>query len=106
FELDVAIEVPVGGCLALAGPSGAGKTSVLRIAGGLVRADRRHASCVHEVWLDTDRGVDLAPERRRCGYVFQEYALFAHMRAWQHVAYALRKLERREPRRRVTHGVR
>ena len=101
FALDVALEVPAGSCLALAGPSGAGKTSVLRVVAGLVQPDRGRVSCGEEVWLDTERGIDVAPERRRCGYVFQEYALFAHLRVWQNVAYPLRGLDRAERRRRA-----
>jgi molybdate transport system ATP-binding protein len=101
FALDVALEVPAGTCLALAGPSGAGKTSVLRVVSGLVRPDRGVVRCGEELWLDTARGIDVAPERRRCGYVFQEYALFAHMRAWQNVAYPLRELDRAARRARA-----
>ena len=96
IELDVALEVPAGECLALAGPSGAGKTSVLRIAAGLLRPRTGRVSCGGELWLDTERGVDVAPERRRCGYVFQEYALFPNLRVWQNVAYPLRELPRAE----------
>ena len=101
FTLDVALEVPAGSCLALAGPSGAGKTSVLRVAAGLVHPARGRVTCGDDVWLDTDRGIDVAPEHRRCGYVFQEYALFAHLRAWQNVAYPLRGLDRTERRKRA-----
>jgi molybdate transport system ATP-binding protein len=101
FELDVALEVQAGTCLALAGPSGAGKTSVLRAVAGLLRPDRGLIRCGDEVWLDTERGVFVAPERRRCGYVFQEYALFGHLSAWQNVAYPLRGLGREERRRRA-----
>jgi molybdate transport system ATP-binding protein len=101
FALDVALEVPAGSCLALAGPSGAGKTSVLRVVAGLVRPDRGVVRCGEELWLDTARGIDVAPERRRCGYVFQEYALFAHLRVWQNVAYPLRGLDRAARRRRA-----
>jgi molybdate transport system ATP-binding protein len=101
FALDVALEVPAGTCLALAGPSGAGKTSVLRVVAGLVRPDRGRVACGEEVWLDTGRGVDRAPEHRRCGYVFQEYALFAHLRVWQNVAYPLRGVDRGQRRRRA-----
>jgi molybdate transport system ATP-binding protein len=99
--LDVALEVSAGQCLALAGPSGAGKTSILRVAAGLLRPRDGEVSCGEAVWLDTRRGVDVAPERRGCGYVFQEYALFGHMRAWQNVAYPLRDLPRGERRRRA-----
>jgi molybdate transport system ATP-binding protein len=101
LELDVALRVPPGECLALAGPSGAGKTSVLRIAAGLVRPDRGRVEANGATWLDTGRGVDLPPERRRCGYVFQEYALFPHLSAWQNVAYPLRGVPRAERRRRA-----
>jgi molybdate transport system ATP-binding protein len=98
LELDLTAEVPAGGCLALAGPSGAGKTSVLRVAAGLLRPGRGRVACGERVWLDTGRRIDLPPEERRCGYVFQEYALFPHLSAWQNVAYPLRgsRAERRE----------
>ena len=49
------------------------------------------------MWLDTARGIDVAPERRGCGYVFQEYALFGHLRAWQNVAYPLTRAAARAP---------
>ncbi|MDP2709792.1 MAG: ABC transporter ATP-binding protein [Solirubrobacteraceae bacterium] len=101
FELDAAIEVPAGRCLALAGPSGAGKTSVLRVAAGLVRPERGIVHCGDEVWLDVAAGVCVPPEARRCGYVFQEYALFPHLRAWQNVAYGLAGEPREDRRRRA-----
>jgi molybdate transport system ATP-binding protein len=101
LELDVALSVRAGECLALAGPSGAGKTSILRIIAGLVRPAHGRVLCGDETWLDTERGVSVAPEARRCGYVFQEHALFGHLRAWQNVAYGLRGVPRRERRARA-----
>jgi molybdate transport system ATP-binding protein len=101
LSLDVALETPAGGCLALAGPSGAGKTSLLRIVAGLARPERGRVACGEETWLDTGRDIDLAPEQRHCGYVFQDYALFPHLRAWQNVAYPLSRLARSERRRRA-----
>jgi molybdate transport system ATP-binding protein len=94
LPLDVALEVAPGECLALAGPSGAGKTSVLRVAAGLLRPERGRVEADGEAWLDTERGINVPPERRRCGYVFQEYALFPHLTAWQNVAYPLRGVPR------------
>lgn len=97
LELDLELTVPAGRCLALAGPSGAGKTSALRVAAGLLRPSRGRAACGETVWLDTASGVDLPPERRRCGYVFQDYALFPHLNAWRNVAFAMggRRAEKR-----------
>ncbi len=93
-DLDVALEVPDGGCLALAGPSGAGKTSVLRAVAGLLAPGRGRVVCDGVTWLDTDAGIDVTPERRRCGYVFQDHALFGHLSAWRNVAYGLRGVPR------------
>ena len=101
LTLEVALACPAGECLALAGPSGAGKTSVLRVVAGLLAPERGSVRCGEEVWLDTAGGVDVPPEDRRCGYVFQEHALFPHLSAWQNVAYPLRGVPRRERRARA-----
>ncbi|HEX2413980.1 MAG TPA: ABC transporter ATP-binding protein [Thermoleophilaceae bacterium] len=101
LELDLAVTVEAGECLALAGPSGAGKTSALRIAAGLLRPNAGVVQAGDETWLDTERGIDVPAEERRCGYVFQEYALFPHLSAWQNVAYGLRKVPRKERRGRA-----
>jgi molybdate transport system ATP-binding protein len=101
LDLDVALEVQAGECVALAGPSGAGKTSVLRVAAGLLHPRRGRVEAMGETWLETEAGIDLPPERRRCGYVFQEYALFPHLSAWQNVAYPLRGVPRGERRARA-----
>ncbi len=89
LALDVALTAEPGECLAVAGLSGAGKTSVLRIVAGLLRPDEGTVRCGDAVWLDTARGIDVPPDRRRCGYLFQEHALFPTMSAWRNVAYPL-----------------
>jgi molybdate transport system ATP-binding protein len=94
--LDVELRVEAGETLALAGPSGSGKTSVLRAVAGLLRPDRGRVVCGEEVWLDTGARIDLPPEARGCGYLFQEYALFPHLSAWRNVAYGLPREGRRE----------
>jgi molybdate transport system ATP-binding protein len=96
FELDVALEVTGGACLAVAGPSGAGKTTLLRAIAGLLRPHSGVISCGEDTWLDTARGHFTAAQDRRCGLVFQDYALFPHLTAWRNVAYGLRGTRRRE----------
>jgi molybdate transport system ATP-binding protein len=101
LELKAEFEVPPGDCLALAGPSGAGKSTLLRIIAGLAEPDRGRVDCNDEIWLDTTQRVNVEPERRRCGYVFQDYALFGHLRVWQNIAYPLRGQPRAERRLRA-----
>jgi ABC-type sulfate/molybdate transport systems ATPase subunit len=73
--------------VALVGPSGAGKTTVLRAVAGLRRPDRGRIALAGEPWFDAAAGVDLPPERRSVGLVFQEYALFPHMSVRENVAF-------------------
>ncbi len=90
LELDLAVDIEAGACLALTGPSGAGKTSVLRTIAGLRRPDRGRIECGGATWFDARTREDLPAERRRCGYVFQDYALFPHMTALANVGYGIR----------------
>jgi molybdate transport system ATP-binding protein len=80
FELELRLDVER--TVALVGPSGAGKTSVLRVAAGLVRPPRSRVLYGGEDW------TDLPPERRSVGFVFQDYALFPHLSVRGNVAYA------------------
>jgi molybdate transport system ATP-binding protein len=100
-ELEVALRASEGECLALAGPSGAGKTTILRMIAGTQAPARGWVRCGDEVWLDSQRGVALPPERRRCGYVPQDHGLFPHLAAWRNVAYGLGRMRRSERRRRA-----
>jgi molybdate transport system ATP-binding protein len=63
---------------------------MLRAIAGLLRPAEGRVELGGSVWLDTGRGVDLAPERRGCGFLFQDYALFPRMSAWRNVAYGMR----------------
>ncbi len=89
FDLDLELAVRAGAQLALVGRSGSGKTSMLRAIAGLLSPLEGRVEAAATVWLDTERGVDLAPERRGCGFLFQDYALFPRMSAWRNVAYGI-----------------
>jgi molybdate transport system ATP-binding protein len=65
--------------VALVGPSGAGKTTFLRVIAGLLHPAEGFVAVEDLVLLDTERRIDVAPEHRRVGYLFQEYALFPHL---------------------------
>ena len=86
FRLALALEVGRE-TVALVGPSGAGKTSVLRAIAGLLRPEAGRIGLGDRTWHDSERGDDLPPEARRVGFVFQDYALFPHMTVRANVAF-------------------
>ncbi|WP_019430915.1 ABC transporter ATP-binding protein [Limnohabitans sp. Rim47] len=90
IRLDAEFDCGAGELVALVGPSGSGKTSMLRAIAGLwTPADvRGHIRVAGQDWLDTATGVQLSPQQRRAGLVFQHYALFPHMTAHANVALA------------------
>jgi molybdate transport system ATP-binding protein len=89
FELRLELEVER--TVALVGPSGAGKSSALRVIAGLARPEAGRVELGEEAWVDVERGLFRAPEERRVGFVFQEYALFPHLSVRQNVAFAGRE---------------
>ena len=86
FDVELALDVEAE-TVALVGPSGAGKTSVLRAVAGLIRPRRGVVACGGVTWFDSAARVDRRPEDRPVGYVFQEYALFPHLTVAQNVAF-------------------
>ncbi len=89
LQLDVDLEAPVG-TLAVVGPNGAGKTTLLSLLLGARSAQRGRIEVGGVALLDTARGVHVPVERRRLGYVPQDYALFPHLTVWQNVEFAIR----------------
>src|SRR5579884_927040 len=94
---DLSLELASGELVALLGPSGCGKTTTLRMVAGF------ETPTAGRVWLADRDLTDAPPERRNCGMVFQNYALFPHLTVEQNVAFGLemRGVERAEIRRRV-----
>jgi ABC-type sulfate/molybdate transport systems ATPase subunit len=90
FDLRVTLSLGAE-TIALVGPSGAGKTSLLRAVAGLERPREGRIALGDEVWLDAERRVHLPPERRRVGYLPQDYGLFPHLTVAGNVAFAGRR---------------
>ena len=87
-EAAVSLDLIAGAGLTVQfGPSGNGKTSVLNMVAGLLRPDRGRIVVAGQVLFDSATGADLAPERRRAGYVFQEPRLFPHRRVRANLLY-------------------
>src|SRR5690349_14410171 len=85
------LSLDVDATIALVGPSGAGKTPVLRAIAGLVTPASGRIASGGEVWFDSARKISLPPDRRRVGLVFQDYALFPHLSVRQNIEYARRR---------------
>ena len=86
FDLDVSFSCRKNRLLVLVGPSGAGKTTIIRILAGLDRPDEGRITYNGEIWVDTDKNIFLPPQERHLGYVFQEYTLFPHLTVARNVA--------------------
>jgi molybdate transport system ATP-binding protein len=91
FHLDVNLNVAEGELVALFGPSGVGKTTLLRCLAGLEQAQQGNIIVSAQTWFDTSKYINLAPQLRRVGYMFQDYALFPNMTVRGNVEFALRK---------------
>ncbi|HZY84757.1 MAG TPA: ATP-binding cassette domain-containing protein [Gemmataceae bacterium] len=90
FRLDATfrLDAPVA---ALVGPSGSGKTSVLSVLAGLRRPDRGRIRLDGAALFDSDAGIDLPPEARGIGYVFQDHLLFPHLDVRRNLLYGWRR---------------
>ncbi|HQG31375.1 MAG TPA: ATP-binding cassette domain-containing protein [Deltaproteobacteria bacterium] len=90
FDLDVSFSCAEGRLLAIVGPSGAGKTTIIRIIAGLDRPDAGFISCRDTVWADMSAGINVPTRKRGIGYVFQEFTLFPNLSVYKNVAFAAR----------------
>lgn len=87
-----------GGVTALFGKSGAGKTSIVQMLAGLTTPDNGRIAIDGTPVFDSATGLNLAPDRRRIGYVFQDARLFPHMTVRRNLAYGARRNRTRENR--------
>ncbi|MBV8389820.1 MAG: ATP-binding cassette domain-containing protein [Mucilaginibacter sp.] len=85
--LKIAAQFANGSITKIYGPSGAGKSTFLKIIAGLIDPEHGKISVDNLVWLDTATKVSLSPQKRKVGFVFQNYALFPNMTVQQHLEY-------------------
>lgn len=86
--LDVSIQVPRYGFVTLFGKSGAGKTTILRMIAGLTNPDEGYIRVGDEVWFDSMKKINIRPQKRDIGFVFQDYGLFPNMTLKENLLYA------------------
>jgi len=89
--LDIQLKIVKEKLVTLYGKSGAGKTSILKIIAGLLPVDNGSIHVENSIWLDTQKGINLSPQKRNIGLVFQEYALFPNMTVKENLLFALVK---------------
>ena len=105
FLLDISLEISAGITI-LFGPSGSGKSTLLDCLAGLLRPDEGRIAIGTDILLDREHGIDVPPQQRRVGYVFQTLALFPHMSVEDNVAYGISNLPRPQRRARVAEALR
>jgi len=87
-DLEVDLRIAEGELIALYGESGVGKTTVLRVLAGLDKVEEGYIQVGEQLWLDSSKGINIKPQKRGIGFVFQEPNLFPHLSARQNVAFA------------------
>ncbi|MEM8980047.1 MAG: ABC transporter ATP-binding protein [Pseudomonadota bacterium] len=96
---DVSMEIPDGAFVVLLGPTGAGKTTTLRLISGLEKADQG------EVWIDGRNVASETPAQRDVAMVFQQYSLYPHLTVWDNLAFPLKSPILNTPKDEITRKV-
>jgi molybdenum ABC transporter molybdate-binding protein len=100
FTLDISQEIG-NETLVLIGHSGCGKSTTLKMLAGLLNPDEGKIELGDGVLCDIQQKIDLPPEERNIGFVFQNYALFPHLTVWENIAYGISKLSPNEREKRI-----
>lgn len=103
ISLEVSFSCEAGELLALVGPSGSGKTSILRTIAGLQTTDESCVRCNAIDWENSANGIRLKTQKRKVGFVFQQYALFPHMTVLENVMLATQRSDQSTRRTRALH---
>ena len=93
-NLHLKTKIIKGDFVTISGKSGTGKTTFLRILSGLSKADSGRLIVNGKVWYDSEKKIDLKPQKRKVGFVFQDFTLFHNMTVRENILYANNKLEK------------
>ena len=91
FNLKVSCRINKGQFVSIFGSSGAGKTTILRLIAGLIKQDSGSISVNNTIWFDATNRINLNPQKRKVGFVFQDYTLFPNMTVRENLEFALSK---------------
>ncbi|MGD9655520.1 MAG: ABC transporter ATP-binding protein [Sulfuricurvum sp.] len=89
IALNIATPLKSGELTVLFGKSGAGKSTILKMIAGLMEPERGKIVIEGETWFDSEKKINLPPQKRKVGFVFQDYALFPNMSVRKNLEYAL-----------------
>ncbi|RPA67530.1 ATP-binding cassette domain-containing protein [Cyclobacteriaceae bacterium YHN15] len=91
IQLQIKITIQTNELVTLYGPSGAGKTSIIRMIAGLMKPDKGSILVDGDTWFDSQQKMHLRTQERPIGLVFQEYSLFPNMTVYENLRFALPK---------------
>jgi molybdate transport system ATP-binding protein len=90
LEIDISFSCPDGKLLVMIGPSGGGKTSIIRMLSGLDKPDEGEILFNNRPWFDSAKRINIPVQKRHLGYVFQDYTLFPNLSLYDNAAFAAR----------------
>jgi len=95
FSFKADLSINSGEIVAFFGPSGVGKTTMLRIIAGLTDADEGFVKVGGQTWFDSKYGINLPARKRKVGFVFQDYALFPNMSVRENLRFAQPRVDKK-----------
>ena len=91
---DVSLHIPDNSFITLLGPSGCGKTTILRMIAGLETPTEGRITIGGQVMFDSSTGINVPPNRRNVGFLFQNYALWPNMTVYENIAFGLKNIRK------------
>lgn len=98
FTVQVAFSTGDSGITAIFGPSGAGKTSIINMVAGLLEPDHGRISLDNQPLFDSTKGINVTPNKRRIGYIFQDGRLFPHLSVKSNLTYGMKLVPKKDRR--------